>query len=444
MKRLVGVMFFTLALLSMATAQKQWTLQECIQYALDNNIQIKRQELLTKVDQKEYQQSKYNMLPSIGANGDHTWSSGRSFNTNTGTIFTGNNMSDQFTVYGNITLFSGFQVKNTIVQNKFILEKSLQDYQKAKNDICLQIATVFLQILFNQEALAIAESQLQVTTLQVEKTGRLVDAGNKPKGELFQIQAQEANEKYNVINAKNNLNISYLTLVQMLELQSTEGFSVSRPDSISINNTNVLSSVNDIYTIAESNFPEIKSADLNLKSSEKGLDISRGEFYPKLTMSAGYNANYSQNLKKQNNESYPFFEQVSDNNNKYLSFGLNIPIFSKFQTRTNVSKAKIRVLDAQYNLNQSKKELYQEIQKAHADASAAFERYNAANEAVVFNEESFKYVQQKYDLGIVNSVDYNIAKSDLIRAKSNFIQAKYEYVFKLKVLDFYKGLPIVL
>lgn len=443
MKRLVGILFFTLALLSGTFAQKQWTLQECIQYALDNNIQIKRQELQTKVNKKDYQQSKYNMLPSLGAGVNHRWSSGRNFNQATGTVYEGSDMSDNFSVSAEAVLFNGFQMQNTLIKNKYILEKSLQDYQKFKNDISLQIATVFLQILFNQEALAIAESQLEVTSLQVEKTSRLVDAGNKPKGELFQIKAQEANEKYNVINARNNLNISLLTLAQILELPSADGFSVISPDSIEISNTNVLSGVNEIYTAAESNFPEIKSANYNLKSREKDLDIARGGFYPYLSASAGYNASYYRSVKM-DGKTIPLLDQLKDNNNKFFGINLSIPIFSKFQTRTSVSKAKIGILDAEYSLNQSKKDLYQEIQKAHADASAAFERYNAASEAIVSNEESFKYVQQKYDLGIVNSVDYNIAKNDLLKAKSNYIQAKYEYVFKTKVLDFYKGLPIVL
>jgi outer membrane protein len=440
MKRLVGILFFTLALLGGTFAQKQWTLQECIQYALENNIQIKRQELQTKVDKKDYQQSKYNMLPSVGASADHSWSFGSSFSTSAGS-FTKDAMDDRFSISANMPLFSGFQIKNTITQNKYILEKSLQDFQKAKNDISLRIATVFLQVLFNQEALSIAESQLEVTSLQVEKTARLVDAGNKPKGELFQIKAQEANEKYNVINARNNLSISYLTLAQLLEINNTEGFAIKGPDSLAIENNNVLSGVNDIYAAAEANFPEIKSAEFNLKSTQKGLAISRGQFYPSLNLSAGYSTYYTYSDM---NKGYAFFDQLKDHNTKHIGIGLNIPIFSKFQTRTNVSKSKIRVWDAEYNLSQAKKDLYQEIQKAHADASAAFERYNAASEAIVSNEESFKYVQQKYDLGIVNSVDYNIAKNDLLKAKSNYIQAKYEYVFKTKVLDFYKGLPIVL
>jgi outer membrane protein len=141
---------------------------------------------------------------------------------------------------------------------------------------------------------------------------------------------------------------------------------------------------------------------------------------------------------------YPFFEQLKDNNSKVVSLGLSIPIFTRFQTKANVSRAKIQVFDAKYNVEESKKNLYQEIQKAHADATAAFERYNSAQGAVASNEESFKYIQQKFDVGLVSSLDYNLAKNELIKSKSNYIQAKYEYIFKLKVIDFYKGIPIQL
>jgi outer membrane protein len=438
MKRILIAFFIASLSISYVAGQKKWTLQECIQYALDNNIQIKRQQLLTNVGEKDYNQSKYNILPNLGANADHTWYDGRRFDQTKGSITTNSDMTDEFSVSSGVTLFSGFQLKNTIEQNKYNLEKSLQDYQKAKNDISLQIATVFLQILSNQEALGIADNQLKTTTLQVEKVKKLVNAGSKAKGDLLQIIAQEATEKYNVVNAKNNLKISYLTLTQILELKSNEEFSIVTPDTLIISDINILSQVDDIYKTAEANLPEIKSAEFALKSSEKGLDIIKGKYYPTLGLSAGFISNYSKSLN------YAFFKQIKDNNSNYVGLNLTIPIFNKFQTRTNVGKANIQVLDATYSLGQTKKSLYQEVQKAHADATASFERYNSANEAVTSNEESFKYIQQKFDVGLVSSVDYNISKNDLLKAKANYIQAKYEYMFKLKVIDFYKGLPLQL
>jgi outer membrane protein len=472
MKRILTAFLIASIATCQVIGQKKWTLQECIQYALDNNIQVKRQELQTEITKTNYEQSKMEKLPNLTADASHNWNFGRSTDRFTNQILTSNVMSDNFSIQSSVLLFSGFQIKNTIEQNKYLVEQSLQDFQKTKNDISIRIATIYLQILFDMEALDIAEKQLDVTKLQVEKTKKLVDAGSKPKGELLQIQAQQANEVYNVTNAKNNLKISYLTLAQLLELKSSEGMDIVIPDTIQINNLNVLSSVDDIYNDAITKLPEVKSAEFNVKSAEKGLEITKGQYLPTLSLTAAYYTGYSDARKKYNYEKmnsdtlgyvnnnvtlpviynsaqyseakYSFFDQIKDNNSKAISFSLSIPIFNRFQTRSNVSKAKIRVLDANYNVEQTKKNLYQEIQKAHADATAAFEMYNSASEAVASNEESFKYIQQKYDVGLVSSVDYNIAKNDLIKAKSNNIQAKYQFIFKLKVLDFYKGLPLQL
>jgi len=430
-------------------AQKSWTLEECIRYALDNNIQIKRQELQTEYTKNNLQQSRYQMLPNLNGGASHYWNFGRNINSITNQIYTTTTMSENYGLQSSVTLFNGFQILNSIQQNRYLQEKSLQDFKRAQNDISLQIATSFLQILFSEEALNIAQSQLDLTVLQLEKTKRLVEVGNKAKGDLLQIQAQEASEKFNVVNTKNNLNIANLTLIQLLEIKTLDGFKTSRPDSVSMDYSNALISVDDIYKEAEANLPQIKSAELDLKSAEKGLDISRGQRYPKLTFSGAIGTRYSDVNKKIDSvtlraTTFPFLTQLKNNSYQSIGFDLNVPIFNNFQVNYNISNSRIRVKDFQYNLEQSKKALYAEIQKAHADAIAALERFNSASEAVVSNEEAFKYTQQKFDVGLINSVDFNVAKNNLTKAKSDLIQAKYEYIFKIKVLDFYRGKPITL
>ena len=453
-------------------AQKAWTLQECIIYALDNNIQIKRQELQSELAKNNYNQSRYQVLPNLNAGGSHNWNFGRNVDRYTNEITNTTVVSDNVSIQSSVTLFSGFQILNTIQQNRYLMEKSLQDYSKAKNDMCLQIATVFLQILFSEEALTIAESQLEVTSLQVEKTKKLVDVGNKAKGELMQIQAQEASEKYNVITARNNLKIANLTLAQLLELKNDNDFKISRPDSIHFDYKNVVATVDDIYKEAEAKLPEIKTTEYDQKISETALAIARGQRSPTLTLSGSYGSGYS-NARQRTDSlgntistvgyvngdlnmpvlfptqipysgKYPFFSQLKDNAYKTLSISLSVPIFNNFVVNKNINNANIRLKDASYGLEQSKKNLYKEIQTAHADAQAAIEKYNAANEAIAYNEESFKYTQQKFDVGLVSSVDYNVAKNSLTKAKSDLIQAKYEYIFKIKVLDFYRGIAITL
>ncbi|MDP4209325.1 MAG: TolC family protein [Bacteroidota bacterium] len=453
-------------------AQKTWSLQECIKYALDNNIQVKRQELQTKLAQNNHEQSKYQRYPNLNAGGSHNWTLGRSVDRYTNEFSNTTVQSDNFSLQSSVVLFNGFQISNTIEQNKYIVESSLNDYEKAKNDIALQVATVYLQILFGEEALDIAQKQLEVTRLQLEKTKKLVDAGSKANGELLQMQAQEAGDKYNVTNAKNNLDVSYLTITQILELKTSEGFKVAKPTAISVSNQNVLLSVDDIYREAEAKMPQVKSGESTLKSYEKGLAIAKGQSYPELSLSGSYYSGYSDARTKitaavpyvstigfvngdptmpvtttgysYTQSKYPFFEQLKDNASKSLSLNLSIPIFNRFSTRTSISNAKIRMQDASYNLAQVKKTLYQDIQKAHADALGAFEKFNSATEAVASYEEAFKYSQQRFDVGMLSSVDYNIAKNNLLKAQSDLIQAKYEYIFKIKVLDFYRGMPIIL
>ena len=436
--------------ISSGLAQKTWTLEECIQYALDNNIQIKRQELQTELTKNNLQQSNFQVLPNLNGSMSHRWDFGRNINPITNEISTNASMSDGFGLSSSVTLFNGFQTLNSIKQNRYLQEKSLQDFKKAQNDISLQIATAFLQILFSEEALNIAQSQLDVTALQLEKTKRLVEVGSKAKGDLLQIQAQEASEKFNVVNAKNNLNIANLTLIQLLEIKTLEGFKTSRPDSVPMNYNNALTSVDDIYKEAEAKLPQIKSAEFSLKSAEKGLDISRGQMSPRLSLSGSLGSRYSDANKMSDpitgkpTSTYSFNTQIKSNSYQSIGFDLSIPIFNNFQTNYSISNSKIRVKDSQYSLEQTKKSLYAEIQKAHSDALGALEKYNAANEAVLSNQEAFKYTQQKYDVGVVSSVDFNVAKNNLTKAKSDLIQAKYQYVFNIKVLDFYRGIPISL
>jgi outer membrane protein len=257
----------------------------------------------------------------------------------------------------------------------------------------------------------------------------------------------------------------------LLELKNADDFKIKRPDSVSLDFKNVLATVDDIYKDGEAKLPQIKSAEYDQKSSEKALAIARGKRYPTLSLSGTYGTGYSDARERaigiETYESsigyvegsntpvlaqgtsvitgkYPFMSQLKDNQYKTLSFSLTVPIFNNFQTNTSIRNSQIRLKDAMYSMEQTKKSLYKEIQKAHTDAIAALEKYNAANEAVLSNEESFKYTQQKFDVGMVSSVDYNVAKNNLTQAKSNLIQAKYEYLFKVKVLDFYRGMPLTI
>jgi len=449
MRKSVTTLLFVFLLLGSINlnAQKQWSLQECINYALQNNIQIKRQELQTQIAKNNYRQSKFERLPDLGAQWSHQYNSGRSLNMEQYTWENRNLQQGSLGISSNVTIFEGMQITNSIQYYRLNLEKSLADLEKAKSDISLNIALAYLDILFNDDLLQVAKSQLEISNQQVEKNLKLMEVGSIAKGNLLETQAQAAREQVNVTTVQNSLNLSYLNLTQLLDLDSIGDFRILKPDSLAVEEKAVLESVNDIYAASITKRPEIKSSELNLVVQQKNLAISKGRLYPTLSLNGSYYSRYNetaQDLLSSNPDNYPYSSQIKDNQYKQLSLNLSVPIFNKLSTRKNINNSKISVKDAEYTLSQTQQALYKEIQQAHADALAAYDKYMSSNKAVSFSEEAFKYAQQKLDVGMISIVDYNLSKNNLTKAKSDLIQAKYEYIFKIKVLDFYKGLPIIL
>ena len=278
-----------------------------------------------------------------------------------------------------------------------------------------------------------------------------MEAGSLARGSLFEIQSQAAEEELNVIEAQNALDISYLTLTQMLDLDSVGDFNIEIPEFGDVAREPIMLTVEEVYREGLGLLPRIRSAELQVESAEKGLNIAKGMRSPSLTMSGGYGSGYSDfrqllvGIDEELNpiwEDYPFWDQMKDNRNTYLAFGLNIPIFNKMMISTNISNAKLGVMNNELALETTKMDLYKSIQQAYADAKAARRAYMATETALVSMEESFKYTEGKYEVGLVNAVDYNIEKTRLTNTQSNLLQAKYDYIFKMKVLDFYRGIPI--
>ena len=316
----------------------------------------------------------------------------------------------------------------------------LAGVEKAKNDVTLNIATAYLQILFSQEILEVAKAQLEVTRLQVEKMRKLVDVGNKAMGDLLQIQAQEATDRLEVINASNNLKIAYLTLTQLLDLDSAEGFEIARPVTAQIDEALVAPEVEEIYAVAEKEMPQIRMAEYMVKAAQKDLAMARGARFPDITLQSQVYTYYSE-LQTQY---YSYEQQLRNNMSKTIQFGINIPLFSRYATQRDISNAKIARNDAELQLREAKLDLYKTIQQAHADAIAALEKYRSAAEAVKANEEAFKYTEQKFGVGLVSAVEYNEGKKNLTKARADLLQAKYEFIFKTKILSFYMGNKIEL
>jgi outer membrane protein len=427
---------------------KKWSLVDCISYALENNVQIKRQAIIAKISGNNYNQAKLNVLPSLGAQFNHTLSYGRSIDIATNQFLDQNNYSGSAGAGADFIVFSGFKNVNSILRQKYALSANELLVDKAKDDIVLNIASAYLQILFSQELLQVAKSQLEVTQLQVEKTKKLVEVGNKAMGDLMQIQAQASTEKSNVTTANNNLNFSYLNLGQLLDMDSVTGFDIVVPENLQVDQNGILQSVDNVFNLAENARPNVKLAEFSAKMSEKDLLVAKGSRLPTLSVNGQVYTYYSQALIAAiPSTAYPgrsISDQFKGNISKQIGLTLNIPIFNRYSIETNIANSKLNLLDAEFKVRQAKLDLYKAIQQAHQDAVGAFDKYQSSVESVKSNQEAFSYAEQKFNVGMVSSVDYNVAKNNLTKAKSDLVQAKYEFIFKSRILDFYMGNDIKL
>ncbi len=454
-------------------AQQVWSLEECIDYALDNNIQVKQQQLNIELQEADYLQSKLSMLPDLNGYASHGYNWGQTIDRFTNQFATERVQSNNFYAQTSVTLFNGFQLMNNMKQSRLNLLATQYDADKFMDDISVNIATYYLQVLYNIESLRSAESQLDVTLQQVERTRKLVDAGTLARGDLLTVEAQAAAEELRVVNAQNALQLSYLDLTQALDLPSPEGFEVEKPDIEIERDIKLLPSPENVYGYAIDNRPEIKAAEVRLAASDKGLDIARGSLSPNLSLSASWGTGYSgankigenpvteltdypigltadgvdvyaYSTQYENYKTKPFSDQFDDNNNQTFMIHLNIPIFNGWQARSSIQRAKINMDISEYNLQLEKLNLNKLINQAYNDAESAFKKYRSALKKVNATEEAFKYSEQKFNVGMITSYEYNDTKKELSTAQSELISAKYEFLFMITILDFYMGRPISL
>ncbi|MDP2423017.1 MAG: TolC family protein [Bacteroidales bacterium] len=467
-KPAIIILFFLLAF-GTVNAQKVWTLEDCINHALENNIQVKQYLLRVENAHSDVFQSKINMLPNLNGYVSHGWNWGQAIDRFTNQFATERVQSNNFYGSSTVTIFNGFQKVNTVRKSQYDLMATKFDTDKFLDDISLSIAMAYLQILYAQEYVAIAENQINITRQQVERMKKLVTAGTLAQGDLLTIEAQLAAEDLQGVEAQNNLDLAFLTLVQMLDLPLTDGFTIERPVIEFYESQTILMKPDQIFSFAMGKQPGIKSNEMRYESAMRSLAIARGAQSPNIQMVGSWGTGYSgaqkigkdeyletipigytsdnklvttQVVKYGSTAIKPFADQFNDNNNRTIDFRVNVPIFNGWYTRTSINKAKIAMQNAEFELESSKLQLNKTIQQAWADANASFKKYNASNKKVIATQESFKYADQRFNLGMLTSLDYNNAKKELQRAQSEMLQSKYDYVFKTKVLDFYMGLPL--
>ncbi len=427
---------------SIAISQEKWTLDQCISFAYENNIQLKQQELTINLAENNLLQSQLELLPGIGIGASQTYRFGRSVDPLTYDFTTENSKGSSFYGSSGVDLFNGFRSVNTIKRNKLNLKIILEDYDRAKNDLALNITRFYLQILFNKELEEIARQQAEVTVLQVDNTQKLVKAGSLPRGDLLEIQAQYASEELQLVNARNQLRLSLLSLAQLLDFENIDTFDIDEPGFDNVVMGASLGSDGEIYESALLLMPQIKSAELKVQLYERDLAISKGLLSPDLSMSASWGSGYSDRiLDFQTGNIMAFRNQLEFASTTSLGFNLRVPIFNNWSIQTEIKNKKIALVNSSYQLELVKNQLRKEIQQAMADAQAALEKYRATEKTLTSLQEAFRYTEKKYSVGLLTSLDYNIAKNNLTKAQSDLLQAKYNYIFNIRILDFYRGFP---
>lgn len=445
---IIAITYFVFMLgISSVVAQKVWTLEECIYYAFENNIQIKQSRLQTETAEINLLQSKLNFAPSIngGSNLNYNW--GRNIDPVTNIYNNKQTMNNNYNLNGQIDLFNGLSKWNTLKKSEVDLKSSQYLSQEMENNIALTLTGAYLNILFNHELFLVAQEQLDVTQKQIERTEKLVEAGTLPNGDLLEIKAQGATEETNLISTENALSLAYLDLKQILDLPAETAFDVDRPNIELGGDLNIIPS-EQVYANAVDIMPEIKGGEMNLQSAEHSVRIAKASLYPRLSLSGGIGTNYNDTQKEDlldpTSPIMSFGDQIKNNRGEYLTLSLNIPIFNGYAAKSQVKRAQVQSISQSFELQLRKNELRKNIEQKYYDALAAYKTYNASKISVESLKESFKYTEEKFNVGMVNSVDYSLAKMKLTQAESDLLRAKYDYIFKTKILDFYMGIPLTL
>ena len=420
-----------------------WSLKECIDYAIKNNIQVKQGELSTQLQENSLRKAKADRYPNLTSQASQNESYGRSL-TYSNTYENINSSQTNFNLSTNVPVFAGMQINNNIKAKNFDLKASMEDLQKVKDNITMNIASAYLEILFSQELVKVSEEQLAVTKQQIQQTQEKVDAGALAKGSLLDIQAQAAKEELTLVNNQNQLKLNYLKLAQLLELDSYKNFDIQKPELPTIKAEASLMSATEVYKNALALWPDIKSTEYKLQSSEYQLKAAKGTNYPTVSLYGNYFNLYNNKYTDTQGNEISFKDQLKNNERKGFGLQMDIPIFNRLQNKTQIDNAKINVLSKQLDVENAKKALRKDIETAETNAIAALNRYTSNQKAVAAMQEAFRYSEEKYNVGLVNALEYNQAKNNLAKAQSDLLQAKYEFIFRTKILDFYRGIPIEL
>ena len=453
---------------------KKWTLEECVTYAIQNNISIKQSELDSKMALIDKKSAVGRFLPSLNASASHSWNIGLNQDITTGLL---QNKTTQFTSAGanvGIDIYRGLQNQNTLRKANLSIVAAKYQLVKMQEDVALNVANAFLQVLFNKENLKVQKEQLRINEKQYARSEELVKAGSIPRGDLLDVKATLALNNQNVITAENSLLISKLSLSHLLQLKDFENFDVVDDTDVKDENNIMAQTPSAIYEKAFEGRTELKIARTNLEIAEKNVAIAKGAFQPTLqgfysfnsrvaysdrvtgvipntsnpTSIVGFVEGTNQNVLSPNftrvlGNPAPFFDQFNTNKGQSFGMQLSVPVFNGFSARNNVERSKVSLERSKIAVEQQNLDLQRNVYTAFADAKGALNAYESSVAALEARQGAYNYATEKYSVGLMNSFDFNQSQTLLTNAQSEVLRTKYDYIFKIKILEFYFGIPLI-
>jgi len=454
-------------------APRIWTLKECIDYALSNNIDVRRSLLGMETADINLLQSKAQMLPTLNTGSSYGINLGRSVDPTTNLFIQRQINSINFNANSNFLLFNGLRLLNTVRQNQIENKAAIEDFNRAKNDVILSVISFYMNVIFNKELYNNAQLQLNTTMQQLQRSRRLAEAGSVPRGDVLDLEAQAATNELNLVNRENALNLSQLQLKQALQLPGTVSMDVEVPRIDMVEELMLDQDAEGVFSVARTIMPQIRAANYRVESTLAALRAARGNYFPRLNLNANIFTNYSSafmtatgfevtNATPQigfvQGTNQPVFstvpagrailvekpmrDQFNENVSKVFSLQLQIPIFNGLATRAGVQRSAISNQQALINLQDNENRLRQAVETAHNDAVAAAKTYQSSVKQVAARDEAFRMNRQRFESGAIDFVDYQVSENNLFQSQSDLLRAKYDFIFKKKVIDFYQGRPI--
>jgi outer membrane protein len=452
-------------------SQKLWTLEECIVYATQNNLQLKQAENNVRTARENLVMNKGALLPTINGTSSLNYNLGRTIDPFTNQYSNNHITSNNYSLNGSLTVFNGLQVQNAIKQTQASYQAGKLEVQRLTNEISLNVASAYLQILLNEEIFNNSQHQIEITNEQIKRTTQLSEAGKISASLLFDLQAQLASEEAQRISAENQTQVSYLVLTQFMNMDLTLEFRIMKPESITVSES-ALPSQEEIYNSALASQPEVKESEYNKQALRYAWSVQKGRVSPRLSLNSSMSTLYSSSNKVVTGSTLAgsrivgytqttgdavltpvfsaisstktFGHQIQDNINKFVGVTLNVPILNGLQVRTSIKRAEITYENADLDAQITKQNIRKSVQRAYLDATLSLKQYNATMKAMEAQQQAFSNAEKRLGAGMITPFEYNQNKTKFTVSQSDLLRSKYDYLFKTKILDFYRGVPLKL